>query len=324
MDLKEYIKNSQPVLDRLLFNYKKNSSFPQAILLNSPNEVPVFDIAKYIAKYFFCSNNDFPCNTCVNCKQIDNNEFLDLIIIDGSSKNILKEEISSLIERFSKKSVDNYEFYIYIINLAEKMTKEAINALLKFLEEPSLNVHAILTTKNISKVIPTIVSRCQTINLVLSSKDEIIEKCLIKGVDIEDAEILSNFFVDEETIFNKYKNKEYIEMKELTKIYLTTLLSSFDEAQFILESKIIELTKTDNQVRNFIDLIVLFLKDAANIGLNSSIILKSNEILLKNLYNRLVNIDNSILLISELKNDLDINVNKTLILEQLHHILVRV
>ena len=37
----------------------------------------------------------------------------------------------------------------------------AMNSLLKFLEEPVEEVYAILTTKNINKVLPTIQSRCR-------------------------------------------------------------------------------------------------------------------------------------------------------------------
>ena len=65
------------------------------------------------------------------------------------------------------------------------------------------------------------------------------------------------------------------------------------------------------------------LKESINLEFNISNFLKSNETLLKNLYNKIRNIDNSIFSISELKNNLDININKTLLLEQIHSILKR-
>lgn len=53
----------------------------------------------------------------------------------------------------------------YIIEYAENLNSSSANALLKFLEEPDDEIIAILVTKNINKVISTIVSRCQIVNL---------------------------------------------------------------------------------------------------------------------------------------------------------------
>lgn len=50
----------------------------------------------------------------------------------------------------------------YIIDEVHMLTKEAFNALLKTLEEPPRHVIFILATTNLEKVIPTIISRCQT------------------------------------------------------------------------------------------------------------------------------------------------------------------
>ena len=68
--------------------------------------------------------------------------------------------------------LDNYgewpisrKVYADIIHLIEKATIGAMNSLLKFLEEPVDDVVAIITTQNISKVLATIISRCQLIRL---------------------------------------------------------------------------------------------------------------------------------------------------------------
>ncbi|MBI3396843.1 hypothetical protein HY045_00035 [Candidatus Woesebacteria bacterium] len=58
-----------------------------------------------------------------------------------------------------------------IVKNIQEVTPEGLNAFLKNLEEPQEDLYFILTTNNLHKVLPTIVSRCQVINL--SSKDEI-------------------------------------------------------------------------------------------------------------------------------------------------------
>ena len=55
------------------------------------------------------------------------------------------------------------------------MTEQAANSLLKFLEEPEDDIIAILSCKNISAVLPTIISRCQQIKLVGKSENDEVE-----------------------------------------------------------------------------------------------------------------------------------------------------
>ena len=95
---------------------------------------------------------------------IDNNTFSDLRIINPSGKNIKKEQINQLISDFNNKSVnDNIRFYI--IEFAEDLNDFSANALLKFLEEPENNIIAFLITKNINKVLSTIASRSQVLDI---------------------------------------------------------------------------------------------------------------------------------------------------------------
>ncbi len=53
---------------------------------------------------------------------------------------------------------------VYVITSAEAMNKEAANRLLKTLEEPPGSTTLVLTTAHPSRLLPTIVSRCQVVN----------------------------------------------------------------------------------------------------------------------------------------------------------------
>lgn len=323
MEIKEYILNTQDILTRIISNSKKRGYFPQAVLLNGELEMPVLDIAKFTAKSLLCRESDTACMTCDICKKIDENNFLNFIVIDGEEKNISKAEVQTLVERFSMNSVEENSTYVYIINLIERSSIEAINSILKFLEEPLLNVHAIITTKNISKVLPTIISRCEVINLSPINKRNVIENAISIGVDVEDAELLSYFHVNEDDIKDFAQNKDYQNLKKSIIHYLSTLVENERKARFILETEVFDSLKTDYLTRFFFDTIVVFLKESINLEFNICNYLKTNETLLKNLYNKIRNIDNSIFSISELKNNLDLNINKTLLLEQIHKLLKR-
>ena len=81
---------------------------------------------------------------------------------------------------------------IIVITNIEKMRKEAANAFLKLLEEPSENLVFILTTDHIHSLLPTITSRCQIIPMQPLQPQE-IEQALIDhdGKEPEDARYLS-------------------------------------------------------------------------------------------------------------------------------------
>lgn len=323
MEIKDYIINSQEVLYKIVSNSKRRGYFPQAVLLNGELEMPVLDIAKFVAKSLLCQNDETACLTCDTCRKIEENEYLNFLIINGETKNISKVDVQELIERFSKNSVDENHTYVYIINLVERSSQEAINAILKFLEEPKLNVHAIITTKNITKVLPTIISRCETINLTPINKSIVIENAKNIGVNNEDSELLSYFFIKEEEILEFSKSSDYQNLKVATINYLENLVKNAAESRFILETEVFDCLKTDKLSRFFFDLIIVFLKESISAEFKISNYLKTYETLLKNLYNKITNIDNSIFRISELKNNLDLNINKALLLEQLHKILKR-
>lgn len=96
--------------------------------------------------------------------QLDNNIFPDLMIIKSFDKVIKKEQILNIKSEMKEKSINSGKQF-YIIEYAENLNLSSANTLLKFLEEPDDEIIAILVTKNINKVISTIVSRCQIVNL---------------------------------------------------------------------------------------------------------------------------------------------------------------
>ncbi len=84
----------------------------------------------------------------------------DLYELDAASNRTI-DDIRDLREAVKTMPFSS-KYKCYIIDEVHMLTKEAFNALLKTLEEPPKHVIFILATTNIEKVIPTIISRCQT------------------------------------------------------------------------------------------------------------------------------------------------------------------
>ena len=132
-------------------------------------------IARIFAKAVNCQNGvaGEPCNECVNCKKIINDETTDVIELDAASNNGVEqmreilETVNFLPSSLSKK--------VYIIDEAHMLSTAAFNALLKTLEEPPSHVIFILATTEPYKIPSTILSRCQRLDFKQLSMDEIIE-----------------------------------------------------------------------------------------------------------------------------------------------------
>ncbi|HBC96568.1 MAG TPA: DNA polymerase III subunit gamma/tau, partial [Clostridium sp.] len=100
-----------------------------------------------------------PCNECEMCKKINQGISMDVIEMDTASKRKL-EDIKDVIENV-KYPPQEGKYKVYIMDEVHMLTQEAVNAFLKTLEEPPLNVIFILATTDPQKLPVTILSRCQ-------------------------------------------------------------------------------------------------------------------------------------------------------------------
>lgn len=99
------------------------------------------------------------CMTCVRCQKILSNQYVDLVYIDLNSDKLKKDQISDLKVQFRQKPLEG-QMKFYIISNIFNATSQALNSLLKFLEEPTGDVIALLSCANIERGMETIISRC--------------------------------------------------------------------------------------------------------------------------------------------------------------------
>lgn len=120
--------------------------------------------AKVLAKALNCTRREGaePCNSCDNCKTINEGICVDVVEIDAASNRGI-DEIRDLREKINF-SPTRGRYRIYIIDEVHMLTSEAFNALLKTLEEPPRHAIMILATTEPHKLPMTILSRCQRFN----------------------------------------------------------------------------------------------------------------------------------------------------------------
>jgi len=122
------------------------------------------ELAIWIAQRLFCQHvvDGAPDETCEECTRIANGQHPDIVTVAPTGQSIHVDQVRYLKAEFSKSAVEGNR-KLFIINDAEKMTASAANSLLKFIEEPSGNVTALLLTTNKQLMLPTIISRTQVI-----------------------------------------------------------------------------------------------------------------------------------------------------------------
>ena len=161
--IKELLKEQQPVVYTTLKHALELDKLAHAYMFSGPAGTMKKEAAYLLAQSLVCSTHGFACECCDTCKRIAANEFADLKYIDGTTTSIKKEDIVKLQKEFNKTGLETTGKKIYILDHAENATPDALNSLLKFLEEPTNDMTAILIVEQMDRVLPTIISRCQNI-----------------------------------------------------------------------------------------------------------------------------------------------------------------
>jgi DNA polymerase III subunit delta' len=184
----------QPLAARVLKNSIQKNRVAHAYLLEGERGTGKKEVSSLIAKTLLCldlQDGIIPCEKCINCKRIDRGSHPDVHIVEPDGLSIKKDQIKTLQKEFSKSGVESQR-KIYIIIHADRMTVNAANSLLKFLEEPNKGTIAILITEQIHQILPTILSRCQAITFRTYPTDILVKKLLDKGVNSSNVLILAS------------------------------------------------------------------------------------------------------------------------------------
>ena len=146
-----------------------------AYLFCGPRGVGKTTTARIFAKMINCSNPSAdmePCGTCESCLSFAEGRSYCIHELDAASNNGV-DDIKALMDQVRvPPQVGKYS--VYIIDEVHMLSQSAVNAFLKTLEEPPAHAIFILATTEKHKILPTILSRCQTYDFNRITVDNIV------------------------------------------------------------------------------------------------------------------------------------------------------
>lgn len=171
----------QRALTTTLKNAIATGKLAHAYLFCGPRGVGKTTSARIFAKTINCLNPNErgeACGECESCRAFDEGRSFNISELDAASNNSV-DDIRDLIDQVQiAPQIGKYK--VFIIDEVHMLSQAAFNAFLKTLEEPPAHAIFILATTEKHKILPTILSRCQTYDFNRMEVTDIVEH--LKGV----------------------------------------------------------------------------------------------------------------------------------------------
>lgn len=247
-----------------LIEYMKTAAlreeFSHAYIFEGEKGMGKLFAAKEFAKLILGCGKETEEEKQIVCRQVDNGNSPDIIYVEPDKPSgISVDEIRTKIVATS--DVFPYGKYkLYIVKEAEKMTEQAQNALLKTIEEPPEYVIIILLSANKNRLLPTIRSRCVTLDVKPVDAD-IIKEYLIDKYEVVDyvADMTAKFSAGNIGRAVRYASDEdFLEMKNV----VLKILRNLDKESITEEiASILNLEGYKREIKDCIELMILWFRD---------------------------------------------------------------
>lgn len=284
---RQALERQQPAFFRIITNQLTNQKLAHAYLFSG--DAMTKDGAFYLAASLVCTESKTgACGVCSHCLQVEANQYNDLIYIDGTEESIKKDDIQRIQDQFALSALDVQGKKIYILDGVEYATAEAMNSLLKFLEEPaSQDVLALLLTQNIDQVMATIVSRCQVIRFNPANEAMLEALALSYGIEAEEAHFVSRTVSSPRELEAYSSNTQAQKCYQVFSEYMVELFTDVNLGTIYLQRQVVKGGTLDRPgFRKFLQFVCQYLSEAIDHG-TSSLLCISQATLDKNKQNLL-------------------------------------
>jgi DNA polymerase-3 subunit delta' len=170
----------------------KAGAVAHAYLVVGPRHVGKRTLAVNLAQALNCTESEVPCGECRSCLRILAGKHADVTAIGLDSKTEIGIDDMRELQRLASLPPYEGKCKVFIIDEAEYLSTEAANSLLKILEEPPPSVVWLLLAAEEQRLLPTIMSRCQRLELKPVPSERIQEALVnLHKADIDKAKLLA-------------------------------------------------------------------------------------------------------------------------------------
>jgi len=245
-----------------LKNAIRMEKISHAYILNGESNAGKMMLAEAFATALQCeAGGAESCMNCRSCKQAAEHNQPDIIYVSHEKPNLISvDDIRHQINNDIVIKPYSSKYKIYIVDEAEKMNTQAQNALLKTIEEPPAYGIILLLTTNADAFLPTILSRCITLNLK-SVNEDLIKEHLMKKYQIPDyqAEVCAAFAQGNVgKAIQLASSGEFNELKAST----LSLVKKLDDIDlYELSGSIKQINDFKPEIQEYLDLLTLWFRD---------------------------------------------------------------
>lgn len=233
-----------------------------AYILNGENNAGKMMLAEAFAMALQCeAQGEEPCMECRSCRQAKEHNQPDIIYVSHDKPNVISvDDIRHQLNNDIVIKPYSSKYKIYIVDEAEKMNVQAQNALLKTIEEPPTYGIILLLTTNADGFLPTILSRCITLNLK-SVQEDLIKEHLMKQYQIPDyqAEVCAAFA--QGNVGKAIQLASSDEFNELKSTAISMVKKLEDMDIYELNGQIKQISEYKNKIEEYLDLLTLWFRD---------------------------------------------------------------
>ena len=152
------------ILSLLDYSLKTNT-IAHTYLILGPKHVGKGTLAINLAQALNCDSPESPCGQCRSCQRILEGKHADVVSIGLDSRTEIGIDDIRGLQRLANLPPYEGKCKVFIVDGAEYLSTEAANSLLKILEEPPQKVVWLLLSAEENRLLPTIISRCQRLEL---------------------------------------------------------------------------------------------------------------------------------------------------------------
>lgn len=257
------VVTKQPEISEMFANLIDKNLLQHAYIFEGVSGTGKYDMAKWVAQGLFCQNvsaDHYPCLACNQCKRIELEEHPDVITIEPDGLSIKVDQVRAIKEEFSKGGMETRR-KILIIKDMDKMTPNAANSLLKFIEEPEGEFTIMLLTTEVQQLLPTIVSRAQVVHFPVRDIKLRMEDILTRDVPEEYATLLAYLTQDTDKALEIYEDEHFTEMVQTVWEWFLLLEEKKERAFIFVQTHIMTFASNREHAALMLDLLILIYRD---------------------------------------------------------------